>query len=341
MVLRAVGATAGSLGLAGRRVLVAVSGGVDSCVLLQALYELSGSLDLRLAVGHVNHGLRGAEADADEHFVATRSESLGLPFLVRRVDPLALRSRGPSRSRPTLQEAARRLRYQALRSMADEVGAERVATAHTLDDQAETVLMRLLRGAGPDGLGGIPEHSPDGLVARPLLGVSRRDIERFARRRCLQWREDPSNRSRAYARGRLRADWLPRFGEAFNPAWLRAVGHLAEAQRRDSEWIEQQVQQQAEKLFSPAGSGLRIAPSGWADRPEPLSRRLARLALRRCGAGRDVSRTHLERMLAFLRTGRPGAYIELPGGLTLRRRRDHFQLERPAASSSGNASAGC
>jgi tRNA(Ile)-lysidine synthase len=288
MVLRAVDAAARALGLAGKPVLVAVSGGVDSSVA-----------------------------------------------------PAALREGGPSRSRPTLQEAARRLRYQALQAMAEESGATRIATAHTLDDQAETVLLRLLRGSGPDGLGGIPERSPDGRVVRPLLGVPREAIERFARERCLPWREDPSNRSGSYARGRLRVDWLPRFGEAFNRDWLRAVAHLAEAQRRDSEWIEQQVEREAADLFSADGGGLRIAAVGWEDRPEALARRLARLALRRCGAGRDVSRIHLERMLGFLRSGRPGAGIELPGGLLMRRQRDHFRLGPRDGRAPGAAGAGC
>lgn len=341
MVLRAVESAAQALGLAGNPVLVAVSGGVDSTVLLHALHELSGRLGMRLTVGHVNHGLRGAEADADEAHVKGRAEGLGHPFLVRRVNPTGLREGGPSRSRPTLQEAARRLRYRALAAMTQEAGATRIATAHTLDDQAETVLLRLLRGTGPDGLGGIPERSPDGRVVRPLLTVPRESIERFARDRCLQWREDPSNRDAAFARARLRVDWLPRLGEAFNPDWLRAVSHLAEAQRRDSEWIEQQVEREAAGLFVREGRGLRIAPMGWEDRPEAISRRLARLALRRCGAGRDVSRVHLERMLRFLRSGRPGACLELPGGLRMRRQRDHFRLGPGEEAEPGAARAGC
>ena len=261
--------------------------------------------------------------------------ALGVPVLVRRVAPRRLREGGPSRSRPTLQEAARRLRYDALPEMAAAAGAERIATAHTLDDQAETVLLRLLRGSGPAGLGGIPERSPDGRIVRPLLAVSRAEIERFARARGLLWREDASNRDPAYARARLRRDWLRGIGEAFNPRWLRAIGDLAEAQRRESDWIEPLVTQAAEARLARDGEGWTLACTGWDALPVALARRLARRALHEAGAGRDVTRRHLERMLAFLAQGRTGAKLELPGGLILERERGRIRL-RP-----GRAQHGC
>jgi len=325
MLLEAVRASCRDLGLQGQRVLVAVSGGVDSTVLLEALAECASALDLDLAVGHVNHGLRGARADADEDRVRSHACRLGLPFASRRVDPRALRQTGPSRVRPTLQEAARRVRYRALQSLAEAAGAGCIATAHTLDDQAETVLLRLFRGAGPDGLGGIPERSPDGWRVRPLLWVGRAEIERFARARGLSWSEDPSNRDPTYARSRLRLA-LAGIAADLHPGWLRAIGNLAEAQRRDSEWIEGLVEQEAQALFRWEEGALCIAAEGWQQRPEGLARRLVRLALRRMGAGREVSRVHLLRMLAFLRCGQPPAEIELPIGLRLRREAGGFRL---------------
>jgi tRNA(Ile)-lysidine synthase len=210
--------------------------------------------------------------------------------------------------------------------MAEEAGAERIATAHTLDDQAETVLLRLLRGTGPAGLGGIPERSPDGRVVRPLLGVPRAEIERFARERGLVWREDASNRDPAFARARLRRDWLRELGAAFNPRWLRAVGDLAEAQRRESEWIEPLVEQEAAHRLARDGDGWTLACVGWERLPAAQARRLARRALFAAGAGRHVTRVHLERMLALARSGRTGARLELPGGLLLIRERGRVRL---------------
>lgn len=325
-MVRAVAAAVGRLGLSGRSVLVAVSGGIDSSALAHALHELREQEGLNLSIGHVNHGLRGEESEADEAAVRALAAGLGLPVRAARIDPGRLREGRPSRERSTLQEAARILRYRALRELARDLGASRIATGHTADDQAETVLLRLLRGTGPDGLGGIPESSPDGRIVRPLLRVARSEIERFARERGLCWREDASNAQDRYARNRLRRHWLPGLARDFNPRLLRAIGDLAEAQREDSAWIATQVEREVASRFAPDGRWLRIEAEGWEILPEALARRLARAALVRSGAGRHVSRIHLERMLAFLRAGRRDSYIELPGGLRLERGRSGFRL---------------
>jgi tRNA(Ile)-lysidine synthase len=330
VLLRALSEAARGLDLRGRRVLVACSGGVDSTVLFHGLHLLAEELELELALGHVHHGLRGADADADLEAVRSLGARFATPVLVDRLEPGALRGSGPSRARLTLQEAARCARYRALAEQAVRAGAERIATGHTQDDQAETVLLRLLRGAGPEALGGIPERSPDGRIVRPLLGVGRRQIVEHAREAGLSWREDLSNESRSYARNRLRHDWLPGLEQAFNPRLLRAVADLAEAVRRDGEWIAVSVDAEAERWMRPEGGTLWISPDPWNELPEGLARRVVRRALRRAGAGRDLSRRHLLRTLAFLRDARPGSAIELPGGLALARERTGFRLG-PAA----------
>ena len=325
-MVRSVAEAARRLGLPGRAVLVAVSGGIDSVTLLVTLHELAEELDLKLLIGHVNHGLRGADSEADQAFVEALGARLGLPVEVARVEPVRARQGHSSRDRPTIQEAARALRYAALQEIRERRGADHLATAHTADDQAETVLLRLLRGTGPDGLAGIPERSPDGRIVRPLLGVSRAQIEHFAGERRLSWREDASNAQLDYARNRLRLRWFPGLAREFNPQLLRAIGNLAEAQRRDSEWIGARVEQEAARRFVVQGEWLVIDAKDWAALPEALSRRLAREALERCGAGRLASRVHLARMDAFLRSGRTGSAIELPGGLRLHRDRGSCRL---------------
>jgi tRNA(Ile)-lysidine synthase len=335
-MLPVLAASARALGLPGRRVLVACSGGVDSTVLVHGLRALAGRLGLDLAVGHVHHGLRGAEADADEAAVRALAAKLDLPFAATRVDPGALRAGRPSARRPTLQEAARRTRYDALAAQAAALGAACIATAHTRDDQAETVLLRLFRGAGPEALGGIPECSPDGRIVRPLLGVGRDEVVAYARAAGLAWREDASNGSRRYARNRLRADWLPGLAASFNPRLLRAVADLAEAERRDAEWLATIVEAELARTTREDGDAIWIDPAPWRAWPEGLARRVLRRLLQRAGAGRDISRAHLLRGLAFLRRGRRGARLELPGGLALSRGPDGFRLgpvgRRPPAS---------
>jgi tRNA(Ile)-lysidine synthase len=326
VVIRALDGACRRLGLQDGALLVAVSGGIDSVVLLYGLHSLAQKSGLKLLIGHVNHGLRGEESEADQAFVVELGKALGLPVEVARVDLAPAREGRSSRDRPTTQEAAREARYTALHAMEARHGARWLATGHQADDQAETVLLRILRGTGPDGLGGIPERSPDGRIVRPLLGVSRAEIERFARARRLRWREDASNASDRYARNRLRRHWLPGLAEDFNPRLLRAIGNLAEAQRRDSEWIVSRVEQEAGSRFTREGGWLAIDAKDWSALPEALARRLARLALERCGSGRLVTRVHLERMGAFLGSAVTGKRLELPGGLRLERRREGFYL---------------
>jgi tRNA(Ile)-lysidine synthase len=326
MLARRLAEALGRLGLMQERVLLAVSGGIDSVALAHAAQELAEQSALKLSIGHVNHGLRGAESEADQAFVEALAGRLGVPVASTRVDPKTDRVGRSSRDRETLQEAARRRRYAALRELAQRAGAACIATAHTADDQAETVLLRLLRGTGPDGLAGIPERSPDGRIVRPLLQVTRAEVERFARERGLAWREDASNECLDYARNRLRQRWLPGLVADFNPRLLNAIADLAEAQRRDSEWIEARVAQEAASRFAEAGAWLAIDARDWAALPEALSRRLARAAMLRCGAGRHVTRVHLARIGAFLAGAEAGKVLELPGGLRLERRREGFRL---------------
>ena len=230
----------------------------------------------------------------------------GAPVLVDRLEPGALRGSGPSRTRLTLQEAARCARYRALAAQAERAGAERIATAHNRDDQAETVLLRLLRGAGPEALGGIPERSPDGRIVRPLLGVGRSRILEHARAAGLSWREDASNESRSYARNRLRHDWLPGLEQAFNPRLLRAVADLAEAVRRDGEWIAASVEAEARAVDDARrGGALDLAgPLERAARGARPPRGPACAAPRRRRPRPEPA--HLLRILAFLRGASPG-----------------------------------
>jgi tRNA(Ile)-lysidine synthase len=342
MVVDAVRQQCERLGLDGAPLLVAVSGGIDSLVLLHALLELTRGSSLKLSIGHVNHGLRGPESQADQEFVEDLARKWGVPANVREVAPGDLREGTSSRLRPTLQEACRTLRYAALREMAVESGCAQIATAHTLDDQAETVLLRLMRGSGPDGLGGIPERSADGILVRPLLRVSRAQIADYAEARGIRWREDASNASPEYARNRLRLHWLPGLIADFNPQLLMAIGDLAEAHRTDAEWIDALVEQQAAVHFREDQGWMQVIGDDWQAMPDALARRLVRWGLRACGVGREASRTHIERMLAFLRDGRSGSHIELPGGVRLHKDRTGTRLgpvQSPGTAPWGGTSA--
>lgn len=205
----------------GMRLAVAVSGGADSVALLRALVEAAPEIGLVLSVAHMHHGIRGADADADAEFVAALAAEHGLVLHRRDVDvPAAAREK-----RETLEEAARNLRYAWFDELLASGIADAVATAHTLDDQAETVLHKLLRGAWTEGLSGIHPilGKPRGTILRPFLRVQRAEIEAWLSRIGQPWREDATNADIAYTRNRLRRELLPALA-AYNP---RIYGHLA------------------------------------------------------------------------------------------------------------------
>jgi len=300
--------------------------------LLHALDLIRDEAKLRLCVAHVHHGLRGEAADLDERLVADLADERGLAFASARVDPQSIRRDVPKSARPTLQEAARRLRYEALEELREAHGADCIATAHHLGDQVETVLWRLLRGTSPDGLGGMAPVSRDRRRVRPLLSVARADIEAFARSQGLRWREDASNSSDDYTRNRLRRHWIPGLAADFNPQLLRAVARLAEAQRRDSAWIDTAVGEAWPAWATPDGPDWLLRLDGWGDLPEALSHRLIERAVRQLGGGRHLSRSHIERVLAFL--AEPGRHeggrsLELPGGLRLVRETRAWRMRGP------------
>src|SRR4051812_15865052 len=202
----------------GERVLVAVSGGPDSTALLHGLRALAGRLGVEIEAATVDHGLR-VEAAAEGAAVAAWCQTLGVSCTCLRVDVKG--RRGPHVS---WQDAARRARLEALEALAEARGCARVALGHTADDQAETVLFRILRGTGVAGLAGIPYRR--GRLVRPLLDVRRGEVLRYLRRRGLSWIDDPSNADRRFARARIRHEWLPALARE-NPRVVEALLALA------------------------------------------------------------------------------------------------------------------
>lgn len=223
---------------AGDRVAVAVSGGADSVALLLLLLQLRTELGIVLSVAHVNHKLRGAESDEDERFVTELAASLGLDLLARVAE---VNRRGGS----GIEGSARELRYNFFAELAREGRVTKIATAHTLDDQAETVLLRMLRGTGIRGLAGIHprlrlNHDSSGVacgeVVRPLLGFRRAELREYLRARGQPWREDSSNQDAAFLRNRVRRRLLPLIVEEFGEAAIEHLAELAEIARAEEEW---------------------------------------------------------------------------------------------------------
>ena len=220
----------------GDRVLVGVSGGADSVCLMHLLQELAPRLEIEPCIVHFHHGLRGGEADEDEAFVLSLAQNLGFLFKVGRGDVASLaKEKGISK-----QMAGRQLRYGFFEAVAKDIHAQRIALGHTWDDQVETLMMRLLRGTGSEGLQGIPIQR-DGFIVRPLLLTTRREIEEYLRDRNIFFREDSSNQQSDYLRNRVRKKLLPFLEEEFNPQIRETLYREAMIFSQEGDFVRQEA----------------------------------------------------------------------------------------------------
>lgn len=286
------------------RVIAAVSGGADSMAMLWCLHALREELGISVCAAHFNHGIRGAEADEDEAFVRSFCEARQIDFCAGRADVSAFAKEAGM----TLEEAAREKRYEFLLSLP----ADKIATAHNADDNAETVLLHLLRGSGLRGLCGIPPKR--GKIVRPMLAVSREDILRYLREEGVSWREDRTNAEDDCLRNRLRHRVMPLLYEEA-PHLRRNLLRRCELLRGEDELLDGL----ARRLLEPDGDCWRIAPLLSAD--DALQKRALRLILRE-RLPQDAAQCHIAALQALLRSEAPSAQIDLPNGLTARRRYD-------------------
>ena len=299
-----------SLAVPGDLILVACSGGADSTALLHVLRDLGAEFSFRLAVAHFDHGLR-ASSGRDARFVHELAASFGLPFHYEKRDVrAAARKHGWN-----LEEAGRRLRYDFLCRAAGETGAARIATGHTLDDQAETVLMRILRGSGPRGLAGIAPIR-EGLIIRPLIEARRKEIEAFLRARKIVPCEDETNRDRAFLRNDVRRRLVPYLERNYEPAVAEKLGRMAEILEAEDRFLEAHVRRILPGLVQGESAEARLNADALAFLPTGLSRRCIRAFIEdRKGDLLRVSFDDVENV----RTLREGKTAVLPGGLRLTR----------------------
>jgi tRNA(Ile)-lysidine synthase len=289
----------------GEVVLVAVSGGADSTALLDLLLALAPQWGLRLHVLHVDHGLREDSA-ADAEFVRALGRRLGVPVEATRVSVVR---------RGSLEEAARVARYGALEDYADRIGAQRIALGHTADDQAETVLMRLLEGTGVRGLAGIPPVR--GRLIRPLIAARRAALVAWLARGGLEWREDPTNRDLKFLRNRIRHEVLPLLAAAHDADVVPALARVAGRAREMVTALEQVAAVELARLATDQGpQALTLPRAALAALPQPVAAEVLRQAAARLGS-RAPLRAWAHRGLARLLASPPPRRPFRVGGLAL------------------------
>lgn len=283
----------------GDAVLVAVSGGADSVALLAALVEVRAELGVTLFAAHLDHGLRGVESAADRAHVEALAARLAVPLTVESV-----------RLAPGNVEAeARRARYEFLARAAAARGATKIATAHTVDDQAETVLLRVVRGAGRRGLGGIRPRR--GAIIRPLLLCDRVQVRQYLVARGLAWRRDRSNFDYALTRTRVRAGYLPALARELNPRLARALARLADVLRDEDTLLDRIA-------ATVPGMDERLDLAMLRAIEAPIARRVLRRWWTRAGSGRRLGLAHVDAALALATRAEGGGRVRAPGGWIVR-----------------------
>lgn len=317
--LRTAGAAA-----RGRTIVVGLSGGADSVALLDALASLRRRRGLRVVAAHLDHRLReGSEKDAA--FCEELCRRLDVPLRCGAAD---VRARS-AREKGGVEQAARRERYAFLRRVRDEEGATAIAVAHTRDDQAETLLLRLLRGAGATGLAGMRSRSGD--LLRPLLTVSRQEVLAHLGERGLAWREDPSNADLGHRRNRVRLELLPYLQERFNPGVRATLARTATLLAEEAAHLQAEAEELLGRVAREEGQALVLRRAPLAEAPTAVARAAIRQALRRAGGLAQVGAVHVERVLQLARAKAPsGRRLPLPGGREARFTRDEVRFQEGA-----------
>jgi tRNA(Ile)-lysidine synthase len=316
---------------AGDRVGVAVSGGADSVALLRIMLELRPELGIVLSVVHFNHQLRGEEADTDEQFVTQLAHQHKLELFTGTGD-VAAHARS---HRISTEAAARQLRYQYFRRLFEENKLNRIATGHTLDDQAETVLLRVVRGAGTRGLAGIyPQllvHGYQFSVVRPLLKTRRKFLESYLGEIGQDWREDSSNRDLRHARNRVRHGIVPRLERTLNPAVRETLGETADIARSEEEFWQKKVARAMAEVWQADARTLK--PAELAALPLALRRRVVRAAAESLGLNLEFR--HVEEILDLDQRGPRSAM--LPESWLLSVNKDGLQFTPPNPAAAANS----
>lgn len=313
-----------------QHVLVAVSGGPDSVFLFYALYELKDKLKVKLSIANLDHSIRGRASKIDSEFVRHLSESFNTPFIHKKLDARVYKNKELSK-----EEVARKYRYEFLVKSARKHGMDAIATGHTLDDHVETILMRIIKGTTLRGIMGIPRVRPEGgiKVIRPLLDLTKQDIEDFLKVNSIPYRTDHTNLQEIYFRNRVRNRILP-YLSRYNPRIKYALTNLAENLREDFEFIEEERSKRRLPFYSQRGR-IALKLKDIIVQPKALQREVIKDALSKSGSNiKKLSYKHWKDVDNFIRLRHKGKSIDLPGGVRIKKAEDSLVFFKPNDSPS-------
>lgn len=319
----------------GSSIVVAFSGGPDSTALLHSLHTLRNDLELDLHAAHLDHGLRPGASEADAAFARRFAASIGIPVTVERADTPSIRAEHGL----SVEAAARRVRYEFLSRLSAQRGAACIALGHTQDDQAETVLLRILRGSGLNGLSAMKEVASREIggrlvtLFRPMLSVSRAEVLAYCAENSLNPRLDESNLSTEFTRNRIRLDLIPRL-EEYNPSIRDALARLARLASLDMGFIRQEVERAVVDAISVDSRGVSVEREAFRRLHPAIGHHLLRHAVSLAkGDADDLELDHISQMFGMM-SGASGKIMDLPGGLRFKVDYDHARISRNTVSDS-------
>lgn len=303
------------------RVIIGLSGGADSVFLLMMMKELMQEYDLEIYAAHLNHQIRGMEAQKDAAFCVSLCDEFAIPCFVKAIDvPKFCKENNYS-----IEEGARVLRYNMFFELKEQLMADKVAIAHNQDDQAETILMRMMRGTGLDGLRGIEYKRLDGII-RPIMDISRNEIENYCRENEVQFRTDKTNFEDVYTRNKIRLHLIPYIKEHFNPNIKVSLSRMANLIREDSDFLSQE----ADKAFSQAclfesKDQVHLKIESLLDNDISIFNRIVRKSIEKILTNLiGIESVHIDYVFNLLEKGKTGSYISLPRGIFVYRKNEEI-----------------
>lgn len=307
------------------RVLAGLSGGPDSVALVRVLLELKDSLHLSLGIAHLHHGLRGAEADRDQAFAKALAADLSLPFFTDKQDVAAL----AKQARTSVETAGRDARYTFFNDIAQDRGFTRIALGHHRNDNAEQILMNLIRGSGPKGLSGIPPVR-DGRYIRPLIQRSRKEILDYLDQLNQAYVLDSSNQDPAHLRNRIRHHLMPLLEAEYNPGMDGALNRLSHILRAENDFVAAAADQGFRDCTHSRKTGhITLSSADLSRCHEALIPRIIRKAIRSVKSDlRRITLDHIRAIRALMDRSEPGKHLDLPGRIRVTKERDHLHFRK-------------
>lgn len=293
------------------KVVIGVSGGIDSVTLLHIMHNFREELGIQLHIAHLNHQFRGQESQDDAEFVRQLGNKWGIPCTVLEYDVPAY----IEKTKLSPEEAARQIRYKFFEQVAKDIKANKIALAHNANDNAETVLFNLMRGSGLEGLGGIPPVRDDFYI-RPLIETWRSEIEIYMKENNLQYRLDKTNLEKIYTRNKIRLELIPYLEKEFNPNLLSVLNRTSKVARAENEYLKEETQNIFPQIARIEKGQALLQLRELLKQPIALQRRIIKFAFAKAG-GRDLEFKHIEEVIRFAQKGGSGDRIDLPGNFSL------------------------